>query len=90
MNALQRRVLQWYRRHGRSELPWRTTRDPYRTVVSEFMLAQTQVERVVPKFDAFVARFPTFDALARASTADVLREWRGLGYNARAVRLRPR
>jgi A/G-specific adenine glycosylase len=88
VNAIQRRVLQWYHRHGRSELPWRTARDPYRTVVSEFMLAQTQVERVVPKFESFVTRFPGFTSLAGASTADVLREWKGLGYNARAVRLR--
>jgi A/G-specific adenine glycosylase len=62
-------------------------REPYRTVVSEFMLAQTQVERVVPKFEAFVARFPDFRSLARASIADVLRQWKGLGYNSRAVRL---
>jgi A/G-specific adenine glycosylase len=87
MTAFQRRLLRWYRRHGRSTLPWRTTRDPYRTVVSEFMLAQTQVERVVPKFDAFVERFPSFRALAQSSRAEVLRAWRGLGYNSRAVRL---
>ena len=87
MIQFQRRLLRWYRRHGRSTLPWRTTRDPYRTVVSEFMLAQTQVERVVPKFEAFVERFPNFRALAESSRADVLREWRGLGYNSRAVRL---
>jgi A/G-specific adenine glycosylase len=68
-------------------LPWRVLRDPYRTVVSEFMLAQTQVDRVVPKFDAFVKRFPDFRSLARASRADVLRQWKGLGYNSRAVRL---
>ncbi len=64
------------------------TRDPYYTLVSEFMLQQTQVERVVPKFEAFVERFPDFQALASASTADVLREWKGLGYNSRAVRLK--
>jgi A/G-specific adenine glycosylase len=87
VTALQRRLLRWYRKHGRSTLPWRVQRSPYRTVVSEFMLAQTQVDRVVPKFEAFVARFPHFAALAAASTADVLREWRGLGYNSRAVRL---
>jgi len=87
MIQFQRRLLRWYRRHGRSTLPWRATRDPYRTVVSEFMLAQTQVERVVPKFEAFVERFPNFRALAESSRADVLREWRGLGYNSRAVRL---
>ncbi len=87
MTSVARRLLNWYRRHGRAGLPWRTGRDPYRTVVSEFMLAQTQVDRVVPKFEAFVARFPGFAALARASVADVVRQWKGLGYNARAVRL---
>ena len=84
---VQRRLLRWYGRHGRSGLPWRTTRDPYRTVVSEFMLAQTQVERVAPKFEAFLEQFPSFRALAQASRADVLREWKGFGYNSRAVRL---
>jgi A/G-specific adenine glycosylase len=81
-------LLAWYRRQGRSELPWRTTRDPYYTLVSEFMLQQTQVDRVVPKFAAFVARFPDVASLAAASTADVLRAWKGLGYNSRAVRLK--
>jgi A/G-specific adenine glycosylase len=80
--------LDWYARHGRAALPWRVTRDPYYTLVSEFMLQQTQVDRVVPRFEAFVARFPDFETLARASTADVLREWKGLGYNSRAVRLK--
>lgn len=87
MIKLQQRLLRWYRRHGRSTLPWRTVRDPYRTLVSEFMLAQTQVDRVVPKFEAFVERFANFHALAESSRADVLRAWRGLGYNSRAVRL---
>ncbi len=87
MIDLQRRLLRWYRRHGRNTLPWRTARDPYRTVVSEFMLVQTQVERVAPKFEAFVERFPNFSALSQASRADVLRAWKGLGYNSRAVRL---
>jgi A/G-specific adenine glycosylase len=80
-------LLAWYARHGRSSLPWRVVRDPYYTLVSEFMLQQTQVERVVPKFEAFVTRFPDIAALTRASVADVLREWHGLGYNSRAVRL---
>ncbi|HEY6327595.1 MAG TPA: A/G-specific adenine glycosylase [Candidatus Cybelea sp.] len=87
MLSLQRRLLRWYARHGRANLPWRVRRDPYRTAISEFMLAQTQVERVVPKFEAFVERFPDFAALARATAADVLREWKGLGYNSRALRL---
>jgi A/G-specific adenine glycosylase len=81
------RLLTWFRRYGRSKLPWRSDRDPYRIVVSEFMLQQTQVDRVVPIFERFVAVWPTFTALAAASQADVVRAWRGLGYNSRAVRL---
>jgi A/G-specific adenine glycosylase len=84
---MQFALLRWYAAHGRASLPWRVRREPYRTLISEFMLAQTQVERVVPKFEAFVVRFPGFAPLARASSADVLREWKGLGYNSRAVRL---
>ena len=80
-------LLEWYARHGRTTLPWRVVRNPYFTLVSEFMLQQTQVDRVVPKFEAFVARFPDIPALARASSGEVLREWQGLGYNMRALRL---
>jgi A/G-specific adenine glycosylase len=80
-------LLAWFERSGRSGLPWRTRRDPYRVVVSEFMLQQTQVERVVPVFERFVALWPNFAALAGASQADVVRAWKGLGYNARAIRL---
>jgi A/G-specific adenine glycosylase len=69
-------------------LPWRRTRDPYRILVSELMLQQTQVDRVLPKYEAFLERFPHIRALAQASTADVLRMWKGLGYNSRAVRLK--
>jgi A/G-specific adenine glycosylase len=87
VTTLQSRLLRWYRRHGRASLPWRVKRSPYRTLVSEFMLLQTQVDRVVPKFEAFVQRFCDFHALAAASTAEVVREWKGLGYNCRAVRL---
>ena len=83
-----KKLLAWYKKYGRSKLPWRLVRDPYYTIVSEFMLQQTQVDRVIPKFEAFIARFPNFKALAKASTADVLREWKGLGYNSRAVRLK--
>jgi A/G-specific adenine glycosylase len=83
----QRALLDWYEVHGREALPWRTTRDPYYTLVSEFMLQQTQVDRVVPKFEAFLARFPSIESLAAASQADVLRLWQGLGYNSRAIRL---
>ena len=88
MTDLQAALLDWYARYGRAGLPWRVRRDPYCTVVSEFMLQQTQVDRVVPKFVAFVERFPGFANLAAASVADVLREWKGLGYNSRAVRLK--
>jgi len=88
MRSVQRLLLGWYARNGREHLPWRLTRDPYRVVVSEFMLQQTQVDRVVPKYEAFIARFPGFGSLAAASTADVLRLWQGLGYNSRAVRLK--
>lgn len=87
MTALQRRLLRWYERNGRAQLPWRNERSAYRTLVSEFMLAQTQVDRVIPKFEAFVRRFPDLPSLAAATQADVLRAWRGLGYNSRAVRL---
>ncbi len=85
MNATA--LLDWYHVHGRTHLPWRTTRDPYRIVVSEFMLQQTQVERVIPLYTAFVERFPDFAALAAAPAGDVVRRWRGLGYNSRAIRL---
>ncbi len=88
MTPMQRRLLRWYGRYGRASLPWRAQRSPYRTVVSESMLAQTQVERVIPKFESFVRRFGDFAALAAGSPADVLREWKGLGYNSRALRLR--
>lgn len=87
MSFPSRALLAWYARFGRTHLPWRQTRDPYRVLVSEFMLQQTQVERVLPLYEAFVARFPDFAALAAADTADVVRMWRGLGYNSRAIRL---
>jgi len=80
-------LLTWYREYGRAHLPWRQTRDPYRVLVSEFMLQQTQVDRVIPLYEAFVAAFPSFEALAAAESGDAVRLWRGLGYNSRAVRL---
>jgi A/G-specific adenine glycosylase len=87
MTTLTRALLEWYRMYGRRRLPWRLTRDPYRIVVSECMLQQTQTARVIPAYQAFLALFPDFAALAQASTAEVVRAWRGLGYNSRAVRL---
>jgi A/G-specific adenine glycosylase len=80
-------VLAWYARHGRHELPWRHTHDPYAILVAEIMLQQTQVERVLPKYILFLEKFPTIAALAEAPTSEVIREWAGLGYNQRAVRL---
>jgi len=79
-------LLAWYREHGR-DLPWRGTGDPYAILVSEVMLQQTQAARVVPRYLAWLERWPTVDALAAASTADVIREWQGLGYNRRALSL---
>ncbi len=76
-------VWEHYRRHGRS-FPWRTNRTPYRVLVSEIMLQQTQADRVVPYFERFVARFPDFGSLGRARLSTVLKLWQGLGYNRRA------
>jgi len=76
----------WFREHGRS-LPWRETRDPYAILVSEVMLQQTQVERVIPRWLAWLERWPTSASLAATSPAEVIREWQGLGYNRRAVSL---
>jgi A/G-specific adenine glycosylase len=78
--------LAWFVRTAR-ELPWRRTQDPYSILVSEVMLQQTQVDRVVPRYLAWLERWPTADALAAASPADVIRAWQGLGYNRRALNL---
>ncbi|HEX6702617.1 MAG TPA: A/G-specific adenine glycosylase [Gaiellaceae bacterium] len=83
---MQELLLGWYRANGR-DLPWRRTRDPYAILVSEVMLQQTQVERVVPRYLAWLPRWPTVESLAAASTADVIREWQGLGYNRRGLNL---
>jgi len=80
-------LLSWYTVAGRTHLPWRADATAYRVVVSEFMLQQTQVERVIPIFERFIATFPSVRALADASQAGVMRAWKGLGYNSRAVRL---
>jgi A/G-specific adenine glycosylase len=82
----RRRLLRWFRRHGR-DLPWRRTRDPYRVIVSEFMLQQTQVSRVEAYYHRFLERYPTLDALAAAETAMVRESWSGLGYYRRAANL---
>jgi A/G-specific adenine glycosylase len=79
-------LLAWYRARSR-DLPWRRTRDPYRILVSEVMLQQTQVDRVIPKYESFLDRFPTLQSLAAAPVDEVIRIWSGLGYNRRAVNL---
>ena len=81
------RVWEHYDTGARTDLPWRGTRDPYRVLVSEIMLQQTSVGRVAPKYAEFLAAFPDVEALARAPLEDVLRAWRGLGYNRRALAL---
>jgi A/G-specific adenine glycosylase len=79
-------LLAWFAEHGR-DLPWRRTRDPYAILVSEVMSQQTQVERVVPRWEGWLERWPTVETLAAAPAADVIREWQGLGYNRRALSL---
>lgn len=79
-------LLSWFDANRR-DLPWRRTRDPYAILVSEVMLQQTQVDRVIPYYGRFLERFPTVDALAEAAPAEVIRLWSGLGYNRRAINL---
>ena len=91
----QDKILHWYSQNKR-DLPWRRVpfdtryaqRDPYKILVSEVMLQQTQVQRVIPKYEAWLKRFPDVQSLAEASTAEVLQYWSGLGYNRRALYLR--
>lgn len=86
VDARRDALLQWYADTAR-DLPWRRTSDPYAVLVSEVMLQQTQVSRVIPRFEAWLKRWPDARSLAAASPADVLGEWSGLGYNSRALRL---
>jgi A/G-specific adenine glycosylase len=79
-------LLAWFAEHAR-DLPWRKTRDPYAILVSEVMSQQTQVERVVPRWQRWLERWPTVEALAAAPASEVIREWQGLGYNRRALAL---
>jgi A/G-specific adenine glycosylase len=85
-DLFQVKLLEWFEANAR-DLPWRRTRDPYAILVSEVMLQQTQVDRVLPYYARFLERFPTVQVLAAASTAEVIRIWSGLGYNRRAVNL---
>jgi len=84
--AFRRKLSSWFKHRGRA-LPWRATRDPYRILVSELMLQQTQVSRVLGYYDRFLARYPTLDALAAAKPKQVREAWEGLGYYARARNL---
>ena len=84
--VLRRRVLGWYREHGR-DLPWRASDDPYHAMVAEFMLQQTGVGRVLSVYASFLERFPTLAVLADAPVSDVIRAWSGMGYNRRAINL---
>src|SRR3990167_7712328 len=79
-----RNVFAYYRAHGRHDLPWRSTRDPYRILVSEVMLQQTPVGRALSYYERFLKRFPHERELAKAPLGDVLALWSGLGYNRRA------
>lgn len=89
MNTSHFRKTVWahYKKYGRHDLPWRQTRDPYKILVSEVMLQQTQVERVIPFYKKFIKQFPTPARLASSSLASVLQMWQGLGYNRRAKML---
>jgi A/G-specific adenine glycosylase len=86
VSRVREALLAWFEEKGR-DLPWRRTRDPYAILVSEVMLQQTQAARVVPRYVEWLERWPTVEALAAASAADVLRAWQGLGYNRRALNL---
>ncbi|HVW82472.1 MAG TPA: A/G-specific adenine glycosylase [Candidatus Paceibacterota bacterium] len=87
-SEFKRVVWRYYKNYGRHELPWRKTKDPYKILVSEVMLQQTQVERVIPFYAEFTRRFPTARKLAAAPLGEVLATWQGLGYNRRAKMLR--
>src|SRR3954464_256468 len=81
-------VLKRWKTHGRHSLPWRLTNDPYKILVSEVMLQQTQVDRVIPYYKNFLKKFPNVKTLAKSEFSDVLKLWSGLGYNRRAKYLR--
>jgi len=87
VRAFRKKIYTYYRKHGR-DLPWRKTLNPYHILVSEIMLQQTQVERVLEKYDQFIKAFPDFPSLARTSLRKLITVWQGLGYNRRALALR--
>src|SRR5262245_43964683 len=87
MSNLAAKLIAWQKRHGRHDLPWQGTRDPYRIWLSEIMLQQTQVATVIPYYERFLRRFPDVAALAAAPLDEVMRLWAGLGYYSRARNL---
>jgi A/G-specific adenine glycosylase len=87
ISQFQQQMWDYYHKHNR-RFPWRRTHDPYKIFVSEIMLQQTQTGRVVPKYLAFIKKYPTFESLAKGSVGDVLKLWQGLGYNKRALSLK--
>jgi len=87
IESFRRRIWRFYRLHGRHHLPFRQTRDPYAIAVSEIMLQQTQVGRVIPSYEAWISRWPDWNSLAGATTRQLLTQWSGLGYNRRAIAL---
>ncbi len=88
IKEFQKKIHDWYRKNGRHTLPWRTKPTPYRVLISEVMLQQTQVDRVIPYFEKWMREIPDFKTLATISTHKLLSLWQGLGYNSRALRLR--
>ena len=86
LDRVEEQLRRWFAQHARA-LPWRETRDPYAILVSEVMAQQTQIDRVVPRWQRWLERWPTVEALAAAGAADVIVEWQGLGYNRRALNL---
>ncbi len=88
VRAFRVAIWDYYKKQGRHDLPWRKTRDPYEILVSEIMLQQTQIARVMTKWAEFLKKFPTAQALADAPVTDVLKAWQGLGYNRRALNLK--
>src|SRR6478609_7887837 len=88
MSTFSAKLIHWQKLHGRSNLPWRNTRDPYAIWVSEIMLQQTRAQAVIPYYQRFLERFPNVTALAAAAEDDVLALWSGLGYYSRARNLR--
>ena len=88
ISAFQKKMLRFYRLHGRHTLPFRKTQNPYRIAVSEIMLQQTQVDRVIPFYRAWITKWPSWRSLAIAPTRSLLASWSGLGYNRRALHLR--